>query len=428
MTTAALPVPESPAVRKKERTLVALVSSAHMVSHFHLITIVALFPFLRDFYGVSYVELGFALTVFSLMTMASQTPIGILVDRYGSRNVLIIGLVLSGVAFCSAGVIGTYGWLLVAMVIFGIANSVYHPADYAILSAHVNEKRVGRAFSMHTLSGYIGGALAPPTLIGVATTLGPRAALITAGLLPLIMAAIMACYRLDQPQRSSAATTNSTGPATPKATPATPAPSRSIRSLLTTEVWMLTAFFALFSLGTASITAFSVVAVMELNKNITLISANAGLTTYMIASAFGVLAGGILADRTRRHAQVAAAGFSLVALATLALGTMPLNAWLLILIMILAGSCAGLIMPSRDMLVRNAAPAGASGRVFAIVTTGFSVSGAIGPMIYGWIMDNGAAQWVFYIGAAAMAITVVLNLYTDRRTRRLHQSATPVSA
>jgi len=413
MTTAALPLDDLPEVRKKERVLVLLVSSAHLVSHFHLLTLVALFPFLREFFDVSYVELSFALTVFSLTTMASQTPIGVLVDRFGSRTLLITGLVLSGVAFTSAGIVGSYAWLLGAMALFGVANSVYHPADYAILSAHVRESRVGRAFSVHTLSGYIGGALAPPTLVGVATLFGPRAALVTAGLLPLIMAAILSFYRLDDPRRPVPSAAN---PA-PEKKPDTAVKPISLVSLLTPEVWMLTLFFALFSLGTASITAFSVVAVMELNTHLSLAAATAGLTTYMIASAFGVLAGGVLADRTRRHAQVAAGGFTLVAFATFALGMLQLNPLLLVLIMCVAGGCAGMIMPSRDMLVRNAAPAGASGRVFAIVTTGFSVSGAIGPMIYGWIMDNGAAQWVFYIGGTAMLITVVINLYTDRRTR-----------
>ena len=46
-----------------------------------------------------------------------------------------------------------------------------------------------------------------------------------------------------------------------------------------------------------------------------------------------------------------------------------------------------MIMPSRDMLVRAAAPPGAMGRAFGIVTTGFSIGGTVGPMLFGWIMD-----------------------------------------
>jgi MFS family permease len=43
-----------------------------------------LFPFIRDFYGVSYTELGFALTAFNVTTALCQTPAGFLVDRVGA--------------------------------------------------------------------------------------------------------------------------------------------------------------------------------------------------------------------------------------------------------------------------------------------------------------------------------------------------------
>ena len=55
----------------------------------------------------------------------------------------------------------SYSWLIASAVLLGLANSVYHPADYAILSAHMDEARMGRAFSIHTFAGFLGGAVAP---------------------------------------------------------------------------------------------------------------------------------------------------------------------------------------------------------------------------------------------------------------------------
>ena len=79
-----------------------------------------------------------------------------------------------------------------------------------------------------------------------------------------------------------------------------------------------------------------------------------------------------------------------------------------------AGFLGGVIAPSRDMLVRNAAPPGAAGRTFGIVSTGFNLGGIISPLLFGWIMDQSAPRWVFGVSALFMVLTVVLALFTDR--------------
>jgi FSR family fosmidomycin resistance protein-like MFS transporter len=72
------------------------------------------------------------------------------------------------------------------MALLGLANAVYHPADYDLLNAAVAPQRVGRAFSYHTFSGYVGFGLAPVVMIGVGTAYGVKAAFVVAGLLGLI--------------------------------------------------------------------------------------------------------------------------------------------------------------------------------------------------------------------------------------------------
>jgi len=64
------------------------------------------------------------------------------------------------VALIMLGLHLNYSWLIASAVLLGLANSVYHPADYAILSAHMDAARMGRAFSIHTFAGYVGGAVA----------------------------------------------------------------------------------------------------------------------------------------------------------------------------------------------------------------------------------------------------------------------------
>jgi MFS family permease len=88
---------------------------------------------------------------------------------------------------------------------------------------------------------------------------------------------------------------------------------------------------------------------------------------------------------------------------------------LLIAMMTLAGFLGGVIAPSRDMMVRKAAPPGAAGRAFGIVSTGFNMSGIVSPILFGWIMDQSMPRGVFWMAAFFMALTVLLAFVTERR-------------
>src|SRR6476659_750415 len=154
------------------RTLSAI-SAAHWVSHFHLFVLPMLFPYLKAQLGVGYIELGFALTVFGLVSGLTQAPIGYLADHIGARKVLLIGLSLGGLALILLGLHLSYASLIMCAAMLGLANSVYHPCDYAILSAHMDVRRMGRAFSIHTFAGFLGGAVAP----AITGALGPVVAL-----------------------------------------------------------------------------------------------------------------------------------------------------------------------------------------------------------------------------------------------------------
>ena len=83
---------------------------------------------------------------------------------------------------------GSYAALLAASALLGVANAVYHPADYDMLSRSIGEARIGRAFSVHTFAGFLGGALAPGAMLGLAALFGPLGALAAAGLLGLLAA------------------------------------------------------------------------------------------------------------------------------------------------------------------------------------------------------------------------------------------------
>jgi MFS family permease len=393
-----LAAPQQSKADTSRRTLTAI-SVAHWVSHFHLFVLPMLFPYLKAQLGVGYIELGFALTVFGVVSGLTQAPIGYLADHIGARKVLLAGLSVGGLALILLGMHLSYTSLILCAALLGLANSVYHPADYAILSAHMDIRRMGRAFSIHTFAGFVGGAVAPAIMAALVATVGGLGALIVAGAVGPAVALLLIAVGIPD---ASSADRGSDGAAAPK------------QSILTPAIVVLTIFFMLLGLSNAGISNFGVVALMT-GYGVTFSAANIALTAFLGASAAGVLAGGYLADRTSRHGSVAAACFGINAVIITVIATVNLPVAVLTAAMGLAGFLGGVIAPSRDMLVRNAAPAGAAGRAFGIVSTGFNFSGILSPLLYGWIMDQNMPRWVFGASVVFMVLTVLLALVTDRK-------------
>jgi len=383
------------------RTLIGI-SIAHWVSHFHIMVLPMAFPFLQAQLGVSYLQLGLAVTVFSIVSGLTQAPVGYLVDHFGARAILLIGLSLGGLSLMALGLYLNYASLIVCAALLGLANSVYHPADYVILAEHMDEARMGRAFSIHTFAGYLGGAVAPKIVTKLVLLIGGLGALTVSGAIGVLVVPLLIAMRIPD-----------AGAHRQKAGGETVAKG----NIITPTLMMLTLFFLLLNLSVIGISNFGVVALMD-GYAASPSLASTALTAFLTASAVGVLAGGFLADRTTRHGQFAAVCFAVNAGIMLLIAMIAMPGPLLAIAMTVAGFLSGVIAPSRDMLVRNAAPAGAAGRAFGIVFTGFNVGGVIGPLLFGWIMDQNAPRWVFGASVIFMVATVVLSFFTERKSQR----------
>src|SRR3954470_23306835 len=195
MTTEALATPGGARGRGAEYQAIALVSAAHFANHFQGLVLPPLFPFLKEQLGVGFDELGLALTVANIVAVSAQLPVGFLVDRLGSRRMLIAALLGAGVAFIALGLAPSYLHLLFAMALVGLTNAVFHPADYALLSAKIPTSRLCRAFSIHTFCGFLGNAVAPVTMAALVAFGGLSFGLTAAGVLALVVALPLALAR-----------------------------------------------------------------------------------------------------------------------------------------------------------------------------------------------------------------------------------------
>ena len=395
------------AARASDTRVISLVCSAHFVSHFYILLLPPLFPFVREFYGVSYTELGFALTAFNLTTALCQTPAGFLVDRIGPRAVLVSGLVLGAVSVAIVGLIPSF-WLLVAMfAVLGVANGVYHPADYAILSQLVSNERAGQAFSLHIFAGFLGTAITPVTMLILQQWLGWQHALVAASTMALLVAALF----LAQP-----AALFQTPPKPAKKPGEEKADAAGWRLLLSPPILLNLLFFVMITFSTTGVQNYAVVALGEAYGT-PLTVANTALTANLMLSAFGVLVGGLIAARTGRHEWVAAGSFTGLAITAGIIGSFDLGFALLMVVMSLNGFVNGLMQPSRDMIVRAVTPVGQFGKVFGFVTTGFNIGGIIAPLMFGYVMDAGHPRWVFFL-VGTLSLLAILTLVPNFLRRR----------
>ena len=399
------------AERRGSARAVAVVSSAHFTSHFYLLLLPPLFPLLRDVYDVGYTELGFAISVFSLVTACTQVPVGFAVDRFGARRVLVAGLFLEGGAFVLVGLVPSYGALLALMAVAGLANAVYHPADYSLLNASVNPHRMGRAFSFHTAAGMLGNAVAPVTMVSLMAVTDWRVALVLCGSLGITMALVVTLNGRVLQDRPDGG--NGAGASGAAATGAT-----GLRLLMSAPILLGTLFFFGMSVAGYGIHSFSV-SVLHLLHEAPITEATTVLTTYLFASPVGVLAGGWIADRIRhRHDAFAAMCIVMVALCIGGVAALRPPLALVAALFVVAGFFSGMVAPSRDMLIRSMSPPSEIAKIFGFVSTGFNLGGIVAPAMFGFLLDRSDPGSVFWTVALVSFATVFTVLTTGRARRR----------
>ena len=391
--------------RTSEARLVSGVCFGHFVSHIYIMLLAPLFLFVREDYSVTYTELGLALTASNVVSTVFQTPTGFLVDRVRARYVIIAGLLLGAGAIAVAGLVNSF-WVFVAMFgVVGLANTVYHPADYSLLSHYVPHERAGRVFSFHTFSGMIGNAAAPPMLLFLQSQFGWRGAFVGAAVLGILAAIVLAAIR--EPEE----------PAHPARTQKAEAPALDgWRLLMSPPILLNLVFFILLSFCGGGLNNYLVVSLGALYGTPATI-ANTALTGLLIMSSVGVLVGGILTGYTTRHGLVATCGLLVTATVCVTVGLIEFNALALILLMSSAGFFSGLAMPSRDMIVRAVTPHGAYGRVFGFVSTGFNIAGIVSPMIFGQLLDRGYVRELFFFMAICALLSIATVVISTTRKR-----------
>jgi MFS family permease len=406
MSAAAAPVANS---LRSDATVISLVGFAHGASHFFHFVMPPLFPwFMREF-GLTFTQVGAAMTIFFVVSGIGQAMAGFVVDRVGGFRVLAGGITLLSAGAMFLATAESYWMLLAGAAIMGIGNCVFHPADFTLLNKRVSTTRLGHAFSVHGLTGNLGWAAAPIFVIALANAWSWRAATFGAGLVGLLALAFLVFNRHLLMDASGAV-----------AERAAPRKGGSFAFLGVGVVWLCFAFFFIAVMAFGGLQNFAPPS-LERTYDVSLAFATSGLTAYLLGSAAGTGLGGFFASRGERQDRLVAAALGAAALCSIALASTAVPGWSVVALMGMMGFGVGFTGPSRDILVRRAATstfgAGAYGRIYGFVYSGIDSGLALAPIVFGLLMDAGRYSGVLWGVATLQTLAIFIALAVGLRAR-----------
>ncbi|MFT4241304.1 MAG: MFS transporter [Acidovorax sp.] len=393
--------PPAAATLRQDARTIGLIGLAHGSSHFFHMLLPPLFPWLIGEFHYNYSELGLLVSVFFVISGVGQALSGFIVDRVGARPVMFFALASFALAGLAAGTAQGYAGLLLAAALAGLGNAPFHPVDFTILNKRVSPQRLGHGFSVHGISGNLGWATAPVFMAGIATATGSwRAACLCGGLLALAVLGVMVWNRDALDDRLGA-----WAHAAPKAGSAAAQPEHPMAFMKLPSVWLCFSFFFWSTCALSAIQSFASPALQSL-YGLPLSVTSLVVTGYMLCGAAGMVAGGFLAGRVVRLEKIISVCLLASAALLVAVGTGVLPGMAAVVVASVAGLGTGLAGPSRDMLIKRAAPPGATGRVYGTVYSGLDLGFCVAAPVFGALLDRGMVSGIFYGSALTLALGV----------------------
>jgi len=410
-----------PSDQKRDWLTISLVGCAHGSSHFFQLVIPSLFLPLGHAFGLDFAELGLLMTMFFVVSGLCQVASGFIVDRIGPRPVLWFGVAGFVVAAILLATATGYGTLMLAAMVGGLANSVFHPADFSILNHRVSVPRLGHAFSVHNLTGTLGWALAPIFVVGLTQIWGWREAAFGVAILMLAVLIIIVYGRSFLEVEGTQAQQRQQK-IDPKADTPLVAPAGVLATfkqlLASPALWGAFLFFCCATIALSAVQNFTIPLMGSL-YGMTAVVAGTVLSGYMLGQIIGMVAGGFLVNATEKTEYVVLASLILAAgmFLLLASGWVPVA--LAALVMACAGFFAGASAPSRDMMVRKVTPKKSVGSVYGLVYAGLDVGSALGPLLFGLLLDAGWTRGPWVGAAVAFVAGALLAAQIGRASRRV---------
>ncbi len=181
--TAAPVVEKSAKIRRIQTTAVTLLVISGLINYLDRSTLSIANTSISQEMGLTATDMGKLMSAFSLAYAFAQLPIGVLLDRFGARLMLGLGMFVWSLAQMLGGFVQSLQHFIWARIFLGAGEAPQFPAGAKVFSEWYAIRERGRPTGIFTASTTIAPALAPPLLTGLMLAFGWRGMFIIMGLI-----------------------------------------------------------------------------------------------------------------------------------------------------------------------------------------------------------------------------------------------------
>ena len=379
MTDTTLPL-ERPSASQTAFGIILAVSFCHLLNDTIQSLLTAIYPLLKDNYGLNFSQIGVLTLTFQVTASLLQPIVGLYTDKRPLPYSLPIGMAFSFIGLIILAHAGTYELLLVGAAFIGLGSSVFHPESSRVARL-ASGGRYGMAQAVFQVGGNFGSAIGPLLAAFIVVERGQQSVQ-WFGALALIGVVIL--WRVGAWYAHHLATRTSKGHATPiLALPR----ATVIRAIAVLVLLVLGKYLYLSSLS--SYYTFYVIHKFGVSVQ----ESQLLLFLYLGAVAVGTVAGGALVDRLGTKTVI---WFSILGTLPFALAlpyaNLPVTAVLTVIIgFIIASAFSAIVVFAQELL---------PGRVGLVAGLFFGLAfgmGGIGAAVLGAVADAKGIDFVYNV-------------------------------
>ena len=377
-------------------------------------------PLFAKQFGVSAAAAGAVVSAFALLRLISGLGAGRLVDWLGERLGLALGIAVVAVSSLLAGLSQSYDQLLVLRGIGGVGSAVFGVAAVSQVLRVAGKRMRGQAMSVYR-SGFLLGGIVGPAFGGAVLAISLRApfflyagTLTLAGVVALVFLREQSPPSYDEePATYGAAPADEAEPTAPEPDTEPPAPEPTLASVLRTREYQA-ALTTNLAVGLAVFGMRSTVVPLLIVHGLGEPDWWAGIAFLVSALVQTVLMlpVGRWTDTVGRRPMLLVG--ALVSAAGLVLLGYGGSLWLVMVAMCVFGAGSAFLGTVPGALVGDVAGR-RSGTVVAVFNMASDLGAVIGPVLAGWLVDQGSYGAAFGLGAGVVAVAGLLGLRLPRR-------------